>query len=52
MRGSSFPQIEAYEELLADVINICAHMFESHLYLTPAERHMFVKVGSCLESGR
>ncbi|EPB71109.1 cytoplasmic Fragile-X interacting family protein [Ancylostoma ceylanicum] len=37
-------KIEAYEELLADVINICAHMFENHLYLTPSERHMFVKV--------
>ncbi|KAK6010565.1 hypothetical protein OSTOST_24403, partial [Ostertagia ostertagi] len=37
-------KIEAYEELLADVINICAHMFESHLYLAPSERHMFVKV--------
>ncbi|KAK6055495.1 cytoplasmic Fragile-X interacting family protein [Cooperia oncophora] len=37
-------KIEAYEELLTDVINICAHMFESHLYLAPSERHMFVKV--------
>ncbi|VDM62490.1 unnamed protein product [Angiostrongylus costaricensis] len=37
-------KIEAYEELLADVINICAHMFENQLYLTPSERHMFVKV--------
>ncbi|VDO21340.1 unnamed protein product [Haemonchus placei] len=37
-------KIEAYEELLTDVINICAHMFEAHLYLAPSERHMFVKV--------
>ncbi|KJH49205.1 cytoplasmic Fragile-X interacting family protein [Dictyocaulus viviparus] len=37
-------KIEAYEELLTDVINICAHMFENHLYLTPSERHMYVKV--------
>ncbi|MFH4984178.1 hypothetical protein AB6A40_010887 [Gnathostoma spinigerum] len=36
--------IENYEELLADVVNICALLFEDHMYLTPAERHMFVKV--------
>ncbi|CAI4224390.1 unnamed protein product [Auanema sp. JU1783] len=37
-------KIEGYEELLADVVNICAHMFENQLYLNPSERHMFVKV--------
>uniref|UniRef100_A0A1I7WN18 CYRIA-B_Rac1-bd domain-containing protein n=1 Tax=Heterorhabditis bacteriophora TaxID=37862 RepID=A0A1I7WN18_HETBA len=36
--------IDGYEELLADVVNICAHMFEQQLYLNPSERHMFVKV--------
>ncbi|CAB3409696.1 unnamed protein product [Caenorhabditis bovis] len=36
--------IEGYEELLADVINICAHMYEHQLYVSPNEKHMFVKV--------
>ncbi|KAI6200813.1 Cytoplasmic FMR1-interacting protein [Aphelenchoides besseyi] len=36
--------IEGYEELLADVVNICAHFFESKFYVTPDEKHMFVKV--------
>lgn len=30
--------------MLADVVNICAILFENHMYITPAERHMFVKV--------
>ncbi|CAC5362488.1 CYFIP [Mytilus coruscus] len=33
-----------YEELLADVINICVNMYESRLYLEPAEKYMLVKV--------
>ncbi|VDN03135.1 unnamed protein product [Thelazia callipaeda] len=36
--------IDNYEEVLADVINICVILFENHMYITPAERHMFVKV--------
>lgn len=39
-----FFQIEGYEELLCDVVNICAHMYEHQLYLSPNEKHMFVKV--------
>lgn len=37
-------KIAGYEELLADVVNICVHMFESKMYLTPNEKHMLVKV--------
>ncbi|KAK7874487.1 hypothetical protein R5R35_001571 [Gryllus longicercus] len=37
-------KITGYEELLADVVNICVHMFETKMYLTPAEKHMLVKV--------
>ncbi|PAV64134.1 hypothetical protein WR25_05628 isoform C [Diploscapter pachys] len=37
-------QIDGYDELLADVVNICAHMYENQLYLSPNEKHMFVKV--------
>lgn len=37
-------KIQNYEELLADVVNICVSMFESKMYLTPTEKHMLVKV--------
>lgn len=37
-------KISGYEELLADVVNICVHMFETKMYLTPEEKHMLVKV--------
>lgn len=37
-------RITGYEELLADVVNICVHMFETKMYLTPSEKHMLVKV--------
>ncbi|KAH7700938.1 cytoplasmic FMR1-interacting protein 2-like isoform 5, partial [Aphelenchoides avenae] len=37
-------KVDGYEELLADVINICVHFFETQMYVNPTERHMFVKV--------
>jgi len=37
-------KIQNYEELLADVVNICVTMFETKMYLTPSEKHMLVKV--------
>lgn len=37
-------KIPNYEELLADVVNICVNMFETKMYLTPTEKHMLVKV--------
>ena len=38
-----------YEELICDIINICLQQFENKDYLTPAEKHMLVKVmGFCL----
>lgn len=37
-------KISGYEELLADVVNICVHMFDTKMYLTPSEKHMLVKV--------
>lgn len=37
-------KINGYEDLLADVVNICVHMFETKMYLTPSEKHMLVKV--------
>ncbi|XP_044741705.1 cytoplasmic FMR1-interacting protein [Chrysoperla carnea] len=37
-------KVPGYEDLLADVVNICVHMYESKMYLTPSEKHMLVKV--------
>ncbi|TMS38737.1 hypothetical protein L596_005392 [Steinernema carpocapsae] len=36
--------IDAYEEIMADVVNICVYLFENNMYISPAQRHMFVKV--------
>lgn len=36
--------IPGCDELLADVINICLHMYENKMYLSPSEKHMLVKV--------
>uniref|UniRef100_A0A7E4V8X5 Cytoplasmic FMR1-interacting protein n=1 Tax=Panagrellus redivivus TaxID=6233 RepID=A0A7E4V8X5_PANRE len=36
--------IDGYEELLADVINICATFYENRYYVSPDEKHMYVKV--------
>lgn len=40
-------EIPGYEELLADIINICQHMYESRMYLEPTEKYMLVKVSVC-----
>lgn len=37
-------KIEGYEELLADIVNICVHFFEQRFYVTPDEKHLCVKV--------
>lgn len=37
-------KIQGYEDLLADVVNICVYMFDNKMYLTPSEKHMLVKV--------
>ena len=37
-------KIRNYEDLFCDVINICQQMFDTRAYLTPAEKHMLVKV--------
>jgi cytoplasmic FMR1 interacting protein len=39
-------KIRNYEDLFCDIINICLQMFDSKAYLTPAEKHMLVKVMS------
>ena len=37
-------KIRNFEELMCDIINICLLMFEGKSYLSPAEKHMLVKV--------
>ncbi|KAH9489792.1 Cytoplasmic FMR1-interacting protein 2 [Bulinus truncatus] len=36
--------IQGFEEILAEVINICVMMYEKNMYLEPNEKHMLVKV--------
>lgn len=36
--------IEGYENLLSDIVNICLNMYENMMYLTPNEKYMLVKV--------
>ena len=42
----AFTRIPGYEELLADVISICVHMYENRMYLEPNEKYMLVKVNN------
>ena len=36
--------IPGYEELLADIVNVCVDYYENKMYLTPSEKHMLLKV--------
>ncbi|KAK3557279.1 hypothetical protein QTP70_026267 [Hemibagrus guttatus] len=36
--------INGYEELLADIVNLCVDYYEYKMYLTPGEKHMLLKV--------
>uniref|UniRef100_G1KML3 Cytoplasmic FMR1-interacting protein n=1 Tax=Anolis carolinensis TaxID=28377 RepID=G1KML3_ANOCA len=36
--------IPGYEELLADIVNLCIDYYENKMYLTPSEKHMLLKV--------
>ncbi|KAA8589716.1 hypothetical protein FQN60_013081 [Etheostoma spectabile] len=35
--------INGYEELLADIVNLCVDYYEDKMYLTPNEKHMLLK---------
>ncbi|KAL7983777.1 hypothetical protein Chor_000653 [Crotalus horridus] len=35
--------IPGYEELLADIVNLCVDYYENKMYLTPNEKHMLLK---------
>lgn len=43
--------IPGYEELLADIVNICVDYYENKMYLTPSEKHMLLKVKLALLTG-
>uniref|UniRef100_A0A8C5P959 Cytoplasmic FMR1-interacting protein n=1 Tax=Leptobrachium leishanense TaxID=445787 RepID=A0A8C5P959_9ANUR len=36
--------IPGYEELLADIVNLCVDYYDNKMYLTPGEKHMLLKV--------
>eukprot|EP01137_Pigoraptor_chileana_P010276 Opistho-2@59637 len=36
--------IAGYDEVLADVVNLCADIYEQNLYVTPEEKHVMLKV--------
>lgn len=40
--------INGYEELLADIVNLCVDYYENKMYLTPSEKHMLLKVRESL----
>ncbi len=44
--------INGYEELLADIVNLCVDYYENKMYLTPSEKHMLLKVSDALHSKR
>lgn len=37
-------QIQGYEDVLADVLNMFVRLFESNMYITPNEKHVLLKV--------
>ena len=39
-------KIRNYEDIFCDIVNTAISMFENKAYLTPAEKHMLVKVTS------
>lgn len=40
--------INGYEELLADIVNLCVDYYDNKMYLTPSEKHMLLKVSRAL----
>lgn len=44
--------IPGYEELLADIVNLCVDYYENRMYLTPSEKHMLLKVRGGQGCGR
>ncbi|XP_051985982.1 cytoplasmic FMR1-interacting protein 1 homolog [Xyrauchen texanus] len=36
--------INGFDELLADIVNLCVDYYENKMYLTPSEKHLLLKV--------
>ena len=46
---SSLQKIQNYEDLFYKIISNCLYMYENKVYVTPAEKHMLVKImGFCI----
>ena len=43
----SFFQVECYEEILIETINLCCYYFENNMYMVPKEKYMLLKVCVC-----
>ena len=37
-------QVNGYEEVLVETINLCCHYFENSMYMVPKEKYMLLKV--------
>lgn len=37
-------QVEGYEEILIETINLCCYYFENNMYMVPKEKYMLLKV--------
>jgi cytoplasmic FMR1 interacting protein len=37
-------KIPGYEDVLADVVNLCCKLYENNMYILPQEKHMLLKV--------
>uniref|UniRef100_A0A673MWL3 Cytoplasmic FMR1-interacting protein n=1 Tax=Sinocyclocheilus rhinocerous TaxID=307959 RepID=A0A673MWL3_9TELE len=44
VRHQQLEVISGYDELLADIVNLCVEYYENKMYLTPSEKHMLLKV--------
>lgn len=37
-------KIPGYEDVLADVLNLCVKLYEGHMYITPNDKYILLKV--------
>lgn len=44
MLKEKLEHVGAFEEVLADTVNMCLYLFENDLFLLPNEKHMLLKV--------
>ena len=44
MLKEGLEKIPGYEDVLADILNLCCKFFENNLYILSHEKHMLLKV--------